>query len=129
MSSLADAERGERSAVWFPAGSKVRFVKQAFPHVEDLTGRRVEVSARIGDYPTGAWGAESRDYHQFNGLWSFTQGLLRVTFDWHAMSPFLLVGAIAVGIVTYVASLVVGPTERSVDRSAPHVRAPRVELT
>ena len=49
--------------LWTPAGSKVRFVKQAFPHVEDLTGRRVEVSARVGDYPTGAWGAESRDYH------------------------------------------------------------------
>src|SRR5215469_5453578 len=49
--------------VWTPAGSTVRFVKQVFPQVEDLTGRRVEVSARIGDYPTGAWGAESRDYH------------------------------------------------------------------
>jgi len=49
--------------VWTPAGSTVRFVKQAFPHVEDLTGRRVAVSARVGDYPTGAWGAESRDYH------------------------------------------------------------------
>jgi len=49
--------------LWTPAGSAVRFVKQAYPHVEDLTGRRVEVSARVGDYPTGAWGAESRDYH------------------------------------------------------------------
>jgi hypothetical protein len=49
--------------VWTPAGSTVRFVKQAFPQVEDLTGRRVDVSARIGEYPTGAWGAESRDYH------------------------------------------------------------------
>jgi hypothetical protein len=49
--------------LWTPAGSRVRFVKQAFPHVEDLTGRRVEVSARVGDYPTGAWGTESRDYH------------------------------------------------------------------
>jgi VWA domain-containing protein len=49
--------------VWTPAGSVVRFVKQVFPQVEDLTGRRVEVSARIGEYPTGAWGAESRDYH------------------------------------------------------------------
>jgi von Willebrand factor type A C-terminal domain/von Willebrand factor type A domain len=49
--------------LWTPANSTVRFVKQAFPHVEDLTGRRVEVSARVGDYPTGAWGAESRDYH------------------------------------------------------------------
>ncbi len=49
--------------LWTPAGAKVRFVKQAFPHVEDLTARRVEVSARVGDYPTGDWGAESRDYH------------------------------------------------------------------
>ena len=49
--------------VWTPAGAKTRFVKQAFPHVEDLTARRVEVSPRIGDYPTGAWGSESRDYH------------------------------------------------------------------
>jgi hypothetical protein len=49
--------------VWTPAGSTVRFVKQAFPHVEDLTARRVQVSPRVGDYPTGAWGSESRDYH------------------------------------------------------------------
>lgn len=49
--------------LWTPAGSKIRFVKQVYPQVEDLTNRRVEVSARIGDYPTGAWGAESRDYH------------------------------------------------------------------
>lgn len=49
--------------VWSPAGARIRFVKQVFPQVEDLTGRRAGVSARIGDYPTGAWGAESRDYH------------------------------------------------------------------
>jgi hypothetical protein len=49
--------------VWTPAGATVRFVKQAYPQVEDLTARRTQISARIGDYPTGAWGAESRDYH------------------------------------------------------------------
>jgi hypothetical protein len=49
--------------LWTPAGSTIRFVKQAFPQVEDLTGRRTDVSPRIGDYPLGAWGAESRDYH------------------------------------------------------------------
>jgi hypothetical protein len=49
--------------LWTPAGASVRFVKQAFPHVEDLTARRREVSARIGEYQLGAWGAESRDYH------------------------------------------------------------------
>jgi hypothetical protein len=49
--------------LWTPAGSTVRFVKQVFPHIEDLTDRRTAVTDRIGDYPTGAWGAESRDYH------------------------------------------------------------------
>jgi hypothetical protein len=49
--------------LWTPAGSTVRLVEQAFPHLEDLTGRRTEVSARVGEYPVGAWGIESRDYH------------------------------------------------------------------
>ncbi|WP_432971287.1 VWA domain-containing protein [Dactylosporangium sp. CA-233914] len=49
--------------LWLPAEARIRFVKQVYPHVEDLTARRGEVSPRIGDYPTGAWGAESRDYH------------------------------------------------------------------
>lgn len=49
--------------VWTPVNATIRFLKQAYPRVEDLTGRRVEVSARVGDYPTGAWGTESRDYH------------------------------------------------------------------
>src|SRR5262249_8233380 len=49
--------------VWTPASATVRFVKQAYPHVEDLTARRTQVNARAGDYPLGAWGEESRDYH------------------------------------------------------------------
>ncbi len=49
--------------VWTPAGSVIRFVKQAFPQVEDLTGRGTKVSERITDFPAGAWGPESRDYH------------------------------------------------------------------
>jgi len=49
--------------VWTPVNSTVRFVKQVEPEVMDLTGRRTEVSPRIGEYPLGAWGAESRDYH------------------------------------------------------------------
>src|SRR5258707_8213374 len=57
--SLADVSL----RLWTPVASTVRFVKQAFPQVEDLTGRRSAVSERIGDYPTGAWGSESRDYH------------------------------------------------------------------
>ena len=49
--------------LWTPVGSTIQFVKQVYPQVEELTARRVAVSDRIGEYPTGAWGAESRDYH------------------------------------------------------------------
>jgi hypothetical protein len=49
--------------LWTPGSSVVRFVKLAYPQVEDLTARKVQVSPRLADYPTGAWGSESRDYH------------------------------------------------------------------
>ncbi|MFI9241855.1 VWA domain-containing protein [Streptomyces sp. NPDC053086] len=49
--------------VWTPVGTTIRFVKQVAPTVEDLTGRRAEAGPRAGDYPTGSWGDESRDYH------------------------------------------------------------------
>ncbi|MFF9025128.1 vWA domain-containing protein [Streptomyces eurythermus] len=49
--------------VWTPAGAALRFVKQVAPAVEDLTHRRTEAGPRAGDYPTGSWGDESRDYH------------------------------------------------------------------
>ncbi|MGW0930844.1 vWA domain-containing protein [Streptomyces sp. NPDC002644] len=49
--------------LWTPAGARVRFVKQVAPSVEDLTDRRTEAGPRAGDYPTGSWGDESRDYH------------------------------------------------------------------
>lgn len=49
--------------LWTPRGSEIKFVKQVAPTVEDLTGRRTEASPRAGDFPTGSWGEESRDYH------------------------------------------------------------------
>ncbi len=49
--------------VWTPVHATVRFVKQVAPTVEDLTGRRTQSSPQANDYPTGAWGTESRDYH------------------------------------------------------------------
>ncbi|MFH9083074.1 VWA domain-containing protein [Streptomyces sp. NPDC017673] len=49
--------------VWTPVGTAIRFVKQVAPAVDDLTGRRTEAGSRAGDYPTGSWGDESRDYH------------------------------------------------------------------
>jgi hypothetical protein len=68
FTAMTEAAMGKSYAevklrLWTPAGSTIAFVKQVFPAVEDLTGRRREVSPRIGDYPLGAWGAESRDYH------------------------------------------------------------------
>ncbi|MFJ8361672.1 VWA domain-containing protein [Streptomyces sp. NPDC093984] len=49
--------------LWTPVGTEIKFVKQVAPTVEDLTARRVEAGPRAGDYPTGSWGDESRDYH------------------------------------------------------------------
>ncbi|WP_225799903.1 VWA domain-containing protein [Streptomyces sp. NK15101] len=49
--------------LWTPVGVEIMFVKQVAPAVEDLTGRRTEAGPRAGDYPTGSWGDESRDYH------------------------------------------------------------------
>ena len=49
--------------VWTPAGAAVRFVKQVAPTIEDLSDRRRETAAQVGEYPLGSWGAEERDYH------------------------------------------------------------------
>ncbi|MFE2184085.1 VWA domain-containing protein [Streptomyces sp. NPDC059455] len=49
--------------LWTPKGAEVAYVKQVAPTVEDLTARRTEAGPRAGDYPTGSWGDESRDYH------------------------------------------------------------------
>lgn len=49
--------------IWTPANAVIRFVKQVAPSMEDLTARRTEAGTRAGDYPTGSWGDESRDYH------------------------------------------------------------------
>lgn len=49
--------------VWTPQGAQVLFVRQVSPTLEDLTDRRVAVNPLTGDYPTGAWSDESRDYH------------------------------------------------------------------
>jgi hypothetical protein len=49
--------------LWTPVGTTIKYVKQVAPRVEDLTDRRTEAGPRAGDYPTGSWGDESRDYH------------------------------------------------------------------
>jgi hypothetical protein len=62
----AAMSRGVASAdlrVWAPQGGRVLFVRQVAPTVEDLSGRRREINALTGAYPTGSWGDESRDFH------------------------------------------------------------------
>ncbi|MGW1227652.1 vWA domain-containing protein [Streptomyces sp. NPDC001478] len=49
--------------LWTPVGVEIKFVKQVAPTVAELTDRRTEAGPRAGDYPTGSWGDESRDYH------------------------------------------------------------------
>ncbi|UFS99076.1 VWA domain-containing protein [Nocardia huaxiensis] len=61
--SMAKAIPDLTLRVWTPQSDRVTFVKQVAPSIEDLTGRRSELSAQIGEYPLGSWGAEDRDYH------------------------------------------------------------------
>jgi hypothetical protein len=49
--------------VWTPQTARLRFVKQVLPTLADLTAKRAEAGPQAGDYPIGAWGEESRDYH------------------------------------------------------------------
>jgi hypothetical protein len=49
--------------LWTPQGATVKFVKQVEPTLVDLTARRTDTTPREGDYPTGSWGSETRDYH------------------------------------------------------------------
>src|SRR5947208_11184985 len=51
--------------LWTPRGASVQFVKQVWPTVEDLIDQRTEAKPqqRVGDYPLGTWGPETRDYH------------------------------------------------------------------
>ena len=61
--AMAKATANVALRVWSPQAAEVAFVKQVAPAIEDLTSRRAVVNDRTGDYPTGAWGDESRDYH------------------------------------------------------------------
>lgn len=62
-SSMRKAVGDVRLRLWTPVGAAVRFVKQTAPTLVDLSGRRIDSEPQTGDYPTGPWGTESRDYH------------------------------------------------------------------
>jgi hypothetical protein len=68
FTALIEAAMGKQVAevnlrLWSPQGSQISFLKQVAPEMGDLTATRVSVNPLTGDYATGAWGAESRDYH------------------------------------------------------------------
>ena len=48
--------------VWTPQGAEVAALKQMEPPL-DLTGTRAVTGPLVGEYTTGAWGDESRDYY------------------------------------------------------------------
>jgi hypothetical protein len=61
--AMGKAVADVRLRLWSPQGATIKFVKQVAPTVQDMTGKRMPSGPLAGDYPTGAWGAESRDYH------------------------------------------------------------------
>ena len=49
--------------VWSPQGAEVLFVRQVAPSIEDLTVKKKMIAPLIAEFPTGAWGDETREYH------------------------------------------------------------------
>ncbi|WP_051386057.1 vWA domain-containing protein [Actinokineospora inagensis] len=49
--------------LWTPAHATVRFLKQVFPRIVDITDRGRAHQPRLTDYPTGRWTAEARHFH------------------------------------------------------------------
>ncbi len=61
--AMAKALPDVRIRVSVRDGSELRFVKQVFPTEQDLTAEGVRTGKRSWEFPTGAWGDESRDFH------------------------------------------------------------------
>ncbi|EIV95390.1 VWA domain-containing protein [Frankia sp. QA3] len=49
--------------VWTPRGAEVGFLREVSPMLRDLRAEAATSDDHSVDYPTGAWGTESRDYH------------------------------------------------------------------
>ncbi len=52
-----------RLRLWTPKSARILAVKQMSPDIVVLTDRGAALDAQTSDYPTGAWGNESRDYY------------------------------------------------------------------
>ncbi|MEV4163745.1 vWA domain-containing protein [Nonomuraea dietziae] len=49
--------------VWIPKDATLKYIRQVSPTLLDLSGKRTPFNPLTGDYPTGSWGAEEREYH------------------------------------------------------------------
>jgi hypothetical protein len=51
--------------LWTPQGAQVEFLKLVSPQISDITAlaRTDPGQPQVREYPTGAWGQETRDYH------------------------------------------------------------------
>jgi uncharacterized protein YegL len=52
-----------RLRLWTPKSARIVAVQQMSPDIVVLTDRGTHVDPQTTDYPTGAWGQESRDYY------------------------------------------------------------------
>lgn len=62
-SAMGRAVGDVRLRLWTPKSAKLIACKQMSPEIVMLTDRAMPVDAQTFDYPTGAWGNESRDYY------------------------------------------------------------------
>ena len=61
--ALSRAVGDVRLRLWTPKSAKVLVCKQMSPEILVLTDRAAQIDAQTQDFPTGAWGSESRDYY------------------------------------------------------------------
>jgi uncharacterized protein YegL len=66
--SITEAVMGKAAAdvtlrLWTLPSVRLRFIKQMYPRIIDLTDRGTPAGPQLTDYPTGQWGAENRDFH------------------------------------------------------------------
>ena len=61
--ALGRAVGDVRLRLWTPKSAHIIACKQMSPEIAVLTDRFAQVDGQTRDYPTGAWGGESRDYY------------------------------------------------------------------
>ena len=61
--ALGRAVGDVRLRLWTPKSAHILACKQMSPEIAVLTDRFAQVDGQSRDYPTGAWGRESRDYY------------------------------------------------------------------